>query len=134
MANTALSVANLNFTDIKDSLKTYLQTQSALKDYDFSGSNLDVMLDVLAYNTYLNNFYLNMVANESFINSAVLRDSIVAHAKTLNYLPQSRSSSKAVIKLNITEIIKTLLYQSIHLSTSINQHIYSQQQKAYYCP
>ena len=102
MANTALSVANLNFTDIKDSLKTYLQTQSALKDYDFSGSNLDVMLDVLAYNTYLNNFYLNMVANESFINSAVLRDSIVAHAKTLNYLPQSRSSSKAVIKLNIT--------------------------------
>jgi len=102
MANTALSVANLNFNDIKSNLKTYLETQSALKDYDFAGSNLNVLLDVLAYNTYMNNFYLNMVANESFINSAVLRDSIVAHAKTLNYLPQSRASSKAVIKLDIT--------------------------------
>ena len=95
MANTALSVANLNFNDIKSNLKTYLETQSALKDYDFAGSNLNVLLDVLAYNTYMNNFYLNMVANESFINSAVLRDSIIAHAKTLNYLPQSRASSKA---------------------------------------
>ena len=101
MANTALSVANLNFNDIKSNLKNYLQTQSALKDYDFAGSNLNVLLDVLAYNTYMNNFYLNMVANESFINSAVLRDSIVAHAKTLNYLPQSRASSKAVVKLDI---------------------------------
>jgi len=102
MANTALSVANINFEDIKSNLKNYLQTQSVLKDYDFAGSNLNVLLDVLAYNTYMNNFYLNMVANEGFINSAVLRDSIVSHAKTLNYLPQSRASSKAVVRLQIT--------------------------------
>ena len=101
MANSALSVANLNFNDIKTNLQNYMQTQSSLKDYDFTGSNINVLLDVLAYNTYMQNFYLNMVANESFLNSAVLRDSIVSHAKTLNYLPQSRSSSKASIKLKI---------------------------------
>ena len=101
MANSALSVANLNFNDIKTNLQNYMQTQSSLKDYDFTGSNINVLLDVLAYNTYMQNFYLNMVANESFLNSAVLRDSIVSHAKTLNYLPQSRSSSKATIKLKI---------------------------------
>jgi len=101
MANSALSVANLNFNDIKTNLQNYMQTQSSLKDYDFTGSKINVLLDVLAYNTYMQNFYLNMVANESFLNSAVLRDSIVSHAKTLNYLPQSRSSCKATIKLNI---------------------------------
>mgnify|MGYP003108818683 CR=1 FL=1 len=102
MANSALSVANLNFNDIKTNLQNYMQTQSSLKDYDFTGSNINVLLDVLSYNTYMQNFYLNMVANESFLNSAVLRDSIVSHAKTLNYLPQSRSSSTSTIKLKIT--------------------------------
>ena len=102
MANSALSVANLNFNDIKSSLQEYMQTQSSLKDYDFTGSNINVLLDVLSYNTYMQNFYLNMVANESFLNSAVLRDSIISHAKTLNYLPQSRSSSTARVKLKIT--------------------------------
>lgn len=101
MANTSLSVANINFEDIKSNLRNYLTTQSALKDYDFTGSNLNVMLDILSYNTYMQNFYLNMVANESFLNSAVLRDSIVSHAKTLNYLPQSYTSSKAVVDLQI---------------------------------
>ena len=102
MANSALSVANLNFNDIKSNLQNYMQTQSSLKDYDFTGSNINVLLDVLSYNTYMQNFYLNMVANESFLNSAVLRDSIVSHAKTLNYLPQSRSSSVSRIRLSIT--------------------------------
>ena len=102
MANSALTVANLNFNDIKSNLQNYMQTQSSLKDYDFTGSNINVLLDVLSYNTYMQNFYLNMVANESFLNSPVLRDSIVSHAKTLNYLPQSRSSSVSRIKLSIT--------------------------------
>jgi hypothetical protein len=101
MANTSLSVANINFEDIKSDLQTFLQTQSALKDYDFTGSNLNVLLDVLSYNTFMQNFYLNMVANESFLNSAVLRDSIVSHAKTLNYLPSSYSSAKAVVDISI---------------------------------
>ncbi len=84
MANSNLTVANLDFSSIKSSLKTYLSGQTVLKDFDFDGSNLNVMLDVLAYNTYMNNFYLNMVAGKSFLDSAQLRDSVVSHAKILN--------------------------------------------------
>jgi hypothetical protein len=101
MANTNLTVANLDFGSIKSSLKTHLTGQNVLKDYDFDGSNLSVMLDVLSYNTYMNNFYLNMVAGESFLDSAQLRDSVVSHAKILNYLPSSTTSSKATINMNI---------------------------------
>jgi hypothetical protein len=101
MANSALSVANIDFTDIKNDLKLYLTSQDRLKDFDFSGSNMNVMLDILSYNTYMQNFYLNMVAAEGFIDSAQLRDSVVSHAKTLNYLPGSYSSSKAQIDFEI---------------------------------
>ena len=100
-ANSTLSVANINFADIKSSLKQYYASQSVFKDYDFAGSNLNVMLDILAYNTYLQNFYLNMVAAEGFIDSAQLRDSIISHAKSLNYTPGSYTSSKAEIEIQI---------------------------------
>ena len=86
MANSALTVANTNFNDIKASLKTYLQSQSIFKDFNFEGSNINVLLDVMSYNTFLNNFYLNQVASESFLDSAQLRDSIISHAKTLNLM------------------------------------------------
>ena len=102
MANTTLSVANVDFSTLKSSYKTYLEGQSLFKDFDFTGSNLNVLLDVMSYNTYMNNFYLNMVAAESFLDSAVLRDSVVSHAKTLNYLPSSYTSSKATINIAIT--------------------------------
>ena len=97
MANSALSVANLDFSDIKSNLKNYLRSQTAFKDFDFEGSNLSVLIDILSYNTYMNSYYLNMVAAEGFIDSAQLRDSVVSHAKTLNYLPGSFTSSKAVV-------------------------------------
>ena len=100
-ANSTLSVANINFGDIKSSLKQYYASQSIFKDYDFAGSNLNVMLDILAYNTYLQNFYLNMVAAEGFIDSAQLRDSIISHAKSLNYTPGSYTSSKAEVEIQI---------------------------------
>ena len=100
-ANSTLAVANVNFDDIKQSLKNYLSSQANFKDFDFTGSNLNTMLDILAYNTYLQNFYLNMVASEGFIDSAQLRNSVVSHAKTLNYTPQSFTSSKAVVDLQI---------------------------------
>ena len=100
-ANSTLSVANINFDDIKSNLKTYFASQSVFKDYDFTGSNLNVMLDILAYNTYMQNFYLNMVAAEGFIDSAQLRDSVISHAKTLNYTPGSYTSSKAEIEVQI---------------------------------
>lgn len=101
MANTVFSVANIEFDSIKSSIKTYLATQSNFKDVDYEGSNINVLLDVLAYNTYLNNFYLNMVASESFIDSAQIRNSVVSHAKTLNYTPRSHSASAGVIDIQI---------------------------------
>jgi len=101
MANSSLSVANIDFTDIKTDLKQYLQSQEIFKDFQFDGSNMSVLLDILSYNTYMQNFYLNMVAAEGFIDSAQLRDSVVSHAKTLNYLPSSHTSSKAVIDFEV---------------------------------
>ena len=101
MANTSLNVANVDFSSIKGNLKSYLGAQNIFKDYDFDGSNLNVLLDVLSYNTYMNNFYLNMVAGESFLDSAQIRDSVISHAKTLNYLPGSYTASKGTIDLQI---------------------------------
>ena len=101
MANSNLTVANLDFESIKSSLQTYMTGQTIFKDFDFKGSNLNVLLDVLAYNTYMNNFYLNMVASESFLDSAQLRDSVVSHAKILNYLPGSKTASKAQVRLTV---------------------------------
>ena len=99
MANSALSVANVDFSAIKNELKTYLDSQSIFNDYNFVGSNLNVLLDVLAYNTFMQNFYLNQVASESFLDSAQLRDSIMSHAKTLNYLPKSQTSARAEVNI-----------------------------------
>jgi hypothetical protein len=102
MANSSIVLTQLDFDSYKDSLKTFLKSQDRFKDYDFDGSNLSVLLDVLSYNTYQNAFYLNMVSNEMFLDSAKLRDSVISHAKELNYLPRSFRSSSAVIKLVIT--------------------------------
>lgn len=101
-ANSSIILTQLDFNGFKNSLKTYLQEQEEFKDYDFDGSNLSVLLDVLAYNTYQNAFYLNMVGNEMFLDSAKLRDSVISHAKELNYLPRSFTSAKAEIRLSVT--------------------------------
>lgn len=101
-ANSSIILSQLDFTEYKNSLKAYLKEQDEFKDYDFEGSNLSVMLDILAYNTYQNAFYLNMVGNEMFLDSAKLRDSVISHAKELNYLPRSFTSAKAEIQLTIT--------------------------------
>jgi len=89
MATNRLEIAELDFDSIKQNLKSFLQQQSQFTDYNFEGSGLSVLLDVLAYNTHYNAYYLNMVANESFLDSAILRDSVVSHAKTLGYTPYS---------------------------------------------
>jgi hypothetical protein len=101
-ANSSITLTQLDFTEYKNSLKTYLREQDEFKDYDFDGSNLSVLLDILAYNTYQNAFYLNMVSNEMFLDSAKLRDSVISHAKELNYLPRSFTSAKATVQLRIT--------------------------------
>lgn len=96
-----LPVSQLDFTSLRTSLKTYLQGQDRFKDYNFEGSNLSVLLDILAFNTYQNAFYLNMIGNEMFLDSATLRDSIVSHAKELNYIPRSYTSAAATVRVNV---------------------------------
>jgi hypothetical protein len=99
--NTSIQLTNLDFDTLKTSLQTFLSSQSTFKDFDFEGSNMNVLLDVLSYNTYLNTFYLNMVASEMFLDSAQMRDSVVSHAKDLNYVPNSFKSSEANISFNV---------------------------------
>lgn len=99
--NTSISLASLDFDTLKNNLKGFLSSQSAFKDYDYEGSNMNVLLDVLSYNTYMNAFYLNMAASEMFLDSAQLRSSVVSHAKDLNYTPRSTRSSKALVNLTI---------------------------------
>ena len=101
MANTnSFNIVGLDFDDAKSSLKAFLQSQETLKDYNFDGSVLSTVLDVLAYNTHYQAFYANMVANEMFLDSAALRPSVVSHAKTLGYVPTSRRSAKAVLGIS----------------------------------
>jgi len=96
MANR-LRVTELDFDTIKSNLKTFLNQQTEFQDYDFEGAGLSVLLDILAYNTHYNAYYLNMVANESFLDTALLRDSAVSHAKTLGYIPYSSAAPVANI-------------------------------------
>jgi hypothetical protein len=101
MATNRLTVTDLDFDTIKTNLKNYLKSQSEFTDYDFEASGLNVLLDVLAYNTHYNAYYLNMVANEAFMDTAVLRSSVVSHAKSLGYVPQSTTAPRAIIDLTI---------------------------------
>lgn len=100
--NTALRVAELDFVSIKENLKEFLRSQETFTDYDFEGSGMSVLLDVLAYNTYYNSFYLNMVANESFLDTAQVRQNILSHAKHINYVPASRQGAIAQVNIKVT--------------------------------
>jgi hypothetical protein len=102
MANSSLNLSSIDFDSLKQNFKEFLKTQSVFKDYDFDGSNINVLLDVMSYNSYLNAFYLNMVASEMFLDSAQKYDSVVSHAKELNYIPRSARSSAAKINLTVT--------------------------------
>lgn len=99
---TSVNLTTLDFSTYKQSLKTYLQSQSQFSDYDFDGSNLSVLLDILSYNTYMAAYYKNMVATEMFLDTAQLRDNAVLRAKELNYLPGSFRSAQALVNLVIT--------------------------------
>lgn len=96
-----INFTSLDFEEIKDLLKEYLKSKSDFTDFDFEGSNLSTMLDVLAYNTYITSYNANMVANEVFIDSATLRENVVSLAKNIGYLPRSRKSSRAVITFTV---------------------------------
>jgi len=100
-SNTSINLVNLDFDSLKNQFKTYLKSQDLFKDYDFDGSNMSVLLDILSYNTYLNSFYLNMIGNEMFLDSAQLRESVISRAKELNYLPRSFKSAKANVVISV---------------------------------
>jgi hypothetical protein len=102
-----LRVTELDFDTIKQNLKNFLKQQSEFTDYDFDGAGLSILLDILAYNTHYNAYYLNMVANESFLDTALLRDSVVSHAKTLGYTPYSTRAPVAIINFTIDSTTTT---------------------------
>jgi hypothetical protein len=102
MANNSITYTDLDFDSLKASLKDYLRGNPYFKDYDFEGANINLLLDLLSYNTHKNAFYLNMVMSESFLDSSQLRDSVVSHAKELNYLPISYRSAKARVRVAFT--------------------------------
>ena len=103
-ANSNIQITDLDFNTIKTNLKRYLQSQNTLKDYNYEGSALSTLLDILAYNTQYNAYYLNMVANEMFLDSAIQRQSVVSQAKLLNYTPTSASAPSATINLRINQV------------------------------
>jgi hypothetical protein len=107
-ANTYLQVSELDFDQIRSNLKTYLSSQDQFKDYNFEGSAMAVLLDVLAYNTHYNAYYLNMVANEMFLDTAQQRDSVVSRAKELGYVPISSVGARAEINIQFKGVGATV--------------------------
>ena len=99
-ANSNVQMVDLDFNNIKTNLKKFLQSQDTLKDYNYEGSALSTLLDVLAYNTQYNAYYLNMVSNEMFLDTAIQRGSVISHAKLLNYTPRSYVAPTSTINLN----------------------------------
>ena len=91
---------NLDFDQIRTSIKEYLRANSTFSDFDFEGSNFSVLIDTLAYNTYINAFNANMVVNESFLDSATLRENVVSLARNIGYVPRSRNAAKATVSLS----------------------------------
>ena len=96
-----LEVTEFDFDEVKENLKIFLRAQDEFTDYDFEGSGLNILLDVLAYNTHYLGFNANMLANEMFLDSASLRSSIVSHSKTLGYVPTSARAAKATVDVTL---------------------------------
>jgi len=101
---------NLDFDQIKTSIKDYLRANSNFTDFDFEGSNFSVLIDVLAYNTYINAFNTNLTINEAFLDSATVRENVVSLARNIGYVPRSRKCSTATVSFNIETNETGLLY------------------------
>jgi len=97
-----LKITDLEFDTIKGNLKTFLKAQTQFQDYDFEGSGMSVLVDLLAYNTHYMGYYANMLGNEMFLDSSSLRESAVSHAKHLNVIPTSRRAAKASLNFSFT--------------------------------
>mgnify|MGYP005749516971 FL=1 len=90
---------SLDFDDIKAQIKDFLRSNPKFTDFDFEGSNFSVLIDTLAYNTYINAFNANLVANESFLDSATIRENVVSLARNIGYVPRSKTSATATINI-----------------------------------
>lgn len=123
-------LANLDYFEIKTALRDYLRANSDFSDYDFEGSTLGMLLDVLAYNTYYTAFNANMIANEAFLDSATLRDNVVAIAKQLGYTPRSATAAAAAVTATFSLASSTTLPETVVFRkgnafvTSINDRLY----------
>ena len=91
---------NLDFDQVKEQIKDYLRANSDFTDFDYEGSNMSILIDILAYNTYISAFNSNMVVNESFLDSATLRENVVSLARNIGYVPRSRKSAKAIVNFD----------------------------------
>ena len=127
MATTTkrLNVTEFDFDEVKDNLKVFMRNQTEFKDYDFEGSGLSALLDVLAYNTHYLGFNANMLANEMFLDSSQLRSSVVSHAKTLGYSTRSARAAKAILNvfLNTSNISATVAAGTV-FTTSVGDTSY----------
>ncbi len=103
-----LEVTEFDFDEVKENLKIFLKAQNEFTDYDFEGSGMNILLDVLAYNTHYLGFNANMLANEMFLDSSSLRSSIVSHAKTLGYTPTSARAPKAIVDVTLNTTSSSL--------------------------
>ena len=104
-----VNFSNLDFNQIKTTLKEYLKANSNFTDYDFEGSNLSSIIDVLAYKTYITSYNANMITNEVFIDSATLRENVVSLARNIGYIPRSRKAATASVSffVNCSGVIPT---------------------------
>ncbi len=112
-----VNFTNLDFDQIKTSIKDYLRSNSNFTDYDFEGSNLSTIIDVLAYNTYISSYNANMISNEVFIDSATLRENVVSLARNVGYIPRSRTSARATISF----FVDTTGFQSNPLTLTLKK-------------
>ncbi len=113
---------NLDFDQIKTSIKDYLRSNSNFTDFDFEGSNFSILIDTLAYNTYITAFNSNMIVNESFLDSATVRENVVSLARNIGYVPRSRSSAKAIVNLSMdfgSSVSTPLPYPTITLDAGL---------------
>ena len=125
---SSFNVSELDFATIKDSIKAHFRSQSKYNDWDFNGSGLSILLDVLAYNTHYNAMVAHLSLNETFLDSAQIRGNVVSHAKLLGYVPRSLASSKAVLNVVVTPGVtvanQATILRGTRFSTVVDQVSY----------
>ena len=123
MANKNITTAELDFDAIKTNIKTFLKGQDAFADYDFEGAGLSVLLDILAYNTHYNALYTNLAVNESFLDSASKRSSVVSRAKEIGYIPYSSIAAEATVNIVVSSTTSTPTTLTLPAYSSFNTTI-----------